>query len=249
MRNLQPPFILGLIIFLTATTGCQESFKNMFPEKSSTAVSAIADVSDTGLIHTTAEEVTAMFPINDNRLYEGYTFRCRYISEAEDRGIMQVNVKPVCWLLSDENYRIAQLKAFRAEVNQAIDQLEQEQVQPRKNSLVLQTISREMTQLASANAQNKSMIIFSDLLQYDENFSFYSPRDFAVAKKNPELAAEQLDQISPLPNVEGLKVYIVYRPQNYEQQKRFDVASRVFTLLLIKHGATVYVTPNIVTNG
>lgn len=243
MKTSKIHTLIVLTIFLMSMVACRKTQN----EAHTTAIGVVGDITDTGLIHISSAEVITLFGISDSRLYNGYTFRCRHISEAQDSKITQLQVKPEGWLLSDENKRIAELKGFKAKVTEAVESLKSVQTSTRKNSLVVQTLSLELDALAKTIAQDKVFVVTSDLYQHDENFSFYSPSDFKQALDNPNDVVERFEKIAPLPNLKGIKVYLVFRPRDYEAQQHYDVAADIFSKLLRKHGAEVIVTPNIVS--
>ena len=238
-----------LAAMLLACTGCTDlttkSFDNQQPAM---AMSIVGDLTDKNLMQAKPDEIEGLLPIHDNTLYDGYIFRTRAIDEAENHEINQYEVKPKSYWTGEDQERIGQLKAFKVQVNNAIEKLEGTEIKPRKISRVYQAVCGELTALKTTNSKQQILLIMSDMLHNEpEVFSFYNKNDYNLAKTNPQAAATCIQRGMPLPKMSGAKVYIIHRPQSYQEQKMFDVAVRVFTLMLTQAGCKVYVSPNIVS--
>ncbi len=235
--------VAGFLLIIGAT-GCSEYFENTFPNPPSHAVSYITDDSREGLKRISSQEFNSLIPIRDQNLYDGFTIRMRSIHEAE-KEIFQVQVQSEHWIFSNENNRVATLKALRNKVTMMIDSIEKAPSANAPKSRVYETIASEAQYLNSTNARDKQMVINSDLLENTDQFSFYRSKDFLLAQNSPEQAVKELEQIAPMPSLKGVVILIVFQPPNYETQKQFDVAAQTFKLLFEKHGAEVSILPNI----
>ncbi len=241
--------IIQIAIALLAMPSCQGVLDAVSPEKETRAVSYISDITDTGLLQVDSSELLGFYGIADATLYKGYIFRSRVISESEEKKVMQLNIKPANYLTSDEQERIAVLKNFQSQISREVRRLEAEKITPRKHSMVYQAILKEAQCLAASSATSRTMVITSDLDENADGFSFYDKSDFALARDEPEQAANRIEQAGKLPSLKGIDVYIVHRPSDYKEQLRYQISSRVFQTLLSRRGANVFLVTNIVDNG
>lgn len=228
-------------------SGCKDTFKKAFPDNPSTAVSVVGDISDPGLIHVSPQEITSLYSLHDNTLYNGYIYRMHFIG-ATDNPITQHKVEPASWLWGSEYERIAKLRAFRTQITNEITKLEQQEFERQTNSRILQTLRTEMEYMAQVKAKEKKIVLLSDLYEND-SYNMYEPSALRLAEADPEAVAAKLDEIVPLPDVPNLVVFIVFQPKTHEAQVKFEIAAKVFTILLQKHGATVKVAPNLSAHG
>jgi len=233
------PFILGVLMTLVLG-GC----KSAFEKKPVNSIAWIQDSTDS-LARANATEILALYKLSDDRVAEGYYFRSSFIGDADNREVVEYRVPATSWVDADQVERVHTIKTFEANISSLIVRLNREVPQPKKHSLVYQSICREMDALAKVDAQSHTLVINSDLQQNDDQFSFYRYRDFSLAEQDPQAAAKALLAIRPMPKVSNLKVYVINRPRTYEEQKKFSVAVRVFECLFQKQGAEMMVGPNI----
>ena len=230
-----------LIFFVTCFTlaSCESGLNSILKPGNTTAISLLRDDTDSNLTKPNSEVVN-LYGINDSKLRDGFVFRERSISDVALKHVKQENVKPATYLNSDNNSRIAELKAFKSHVMHYIDSLVAEPYKPKSNSLVYQAITSELTHLQQTGATNKYMIIYSDMLQNSDEFSFYKEKDFAEAKLHPDKVVTRFENMGTMPNLTGVKIYIINTPRSYNDEKKFNVAISVFKILVEqKHGELI----------
>jgi hypothetical protein len=107
--------------------------------------------------------------------------------------------------------RLDEIKAFEAEFNKALDTILDNTNWDRNQSKIYQNICREINKLSNSPSNNKKvMIIFSDMLENSELFSFYRDKEIENLSKNiGNLVEKKLDKECPLPNLEGIKIFVV----------------------------------------
>lgn len=214
-----------------------------------TAISVLRD--DTDSLTRPNSELVNLYGISDAKLLGGYLFRERAISDVSLNHVHQEYVKPTTYINSNDNSRVAELKAFKNRIIKYIDSLVNEPYKPKANSLVYQAIVSELQNLQKTEATNKYMIIYSDLLQNSDEFSFYKGKDFDEAKSHPDKVVARFESMAPMPDLSGMKIYVINTPRNYAAERKFSVAVSVFKLLVEqKHGQLIVesnITPEIYT--
>jgi hypothetical protein len=227
------------IIVCLCLASCDGQFNSFLKPGDTTAISVLRDDTDSNLTRPNSEIIN-LYGISNARLRDGYVYRDRAISDVSLQHVKQEYIKPATYLNSDDNSRVAELKAFKAHVIHYIDSLVGVPYKPKGNSLVYQAIISELTNLQQTGAANKYMIIYSDMLQNSDEFSFYKSKDFEEAKLHPEKVVTRFEKMGAMPNLTGIKIYIINNPHSYADEKKFDVAISVFKLLVEqKHGELI----------
>jgi hypothetical protein len=233
------------IVLCFALASCKEGFESVFPLKTNTAISVLTDGTDTSLSKPKADEVLKLYGLSDDYVHDGFKFRQSAISDVANNRVDEANVVPVQWYASDDNHRIAELKAFKKRISFLIDSLDQGNRKPKKHSLVYQAINAELINLVKTKAENKYLVIYSDMLQNSDEFSFYNPASFELAKSNPDKVIARFEQMGSLPDLTGIKIYVINNPHSYVEQKKFDVAVNVFKILVQEKHGELFVQSNI----
>jgi hypothetical protein len=98
------------------------------------------------------------------------------------------------------------------------------------------TIASVLTDLSKDTSQKRRVIIYSDLLDKNADYSTYES-----LKKNDILKiGEELQNITPiLLSLKGIEITIIYLPKDIEDDRRFSKIYSVYKALLEQKGATV----------
>lgn len=243
MKNIITTAALFLVL---CASSCGEEEK---PKKLQTAISVIQDETDTLMAKVEEKEIISLYQFTDERIYAGYYYRLAWVGESESHEISEYWVKPIGWLNAEQATRVEDLRNFRESITQSLRMACEQHMAPHKYSRCYQSICKEMEALSKTDAEQKTLLVFSDLNHNDEYFSLYDKKDSELARKSPKKAAELLGSIRPMPKVPGLKVYVVHRPNGYAEQARFDIAAKLFTYMWEQAGAEVFIGPNIVGYG
>ncbi len=137
----------------------------------------------------------------------------------------------------------------RDEVSKFCDQLENNFSQLLKDadwgtnsSKIYQKVTRELIKMKNLNGDKKYLIIFSDMLENSDLFSFYGSNWKSSMNKlmeNPEETLEQLAQKGPLlPDVSEFTIYIIPH-RTPENDEKINISEQFWTTLFEYQGATV----------
>jgi hypothetical protein len=95
-----------------------------------------------------------------------------------------------------------------------------------------------------SDADNKVIIIISDMMENDGKVSFYgSALDQLKAK--PEQFQKKLENMQQLPSLSGFTIYFLYTSTDEKRDKEFTIASRFWKNLLESKGATINIASNL----
>jgi len=231
------------IVVCCSLVSCDGSFQSFFkPNNSTTAVSVIKDDTDSTLPQPRAADVMPLFNLSDRTAQNGFIFRERSISNTSLNPTRQYYVKRGEFM-DDENSRISELKAFKNKVIRYIDSLV-ETPKPKSNSLVYQTILSELDALVQTKAENKYMIIYSYMLQNSDEFSYYKKSDVLQAQLHPEQVVARFEKMGKLPDLTGVKVFVICNPGSYENEKKINLSIATFRALIEAKNGTLVLASN-----
>lgn len=184
------------------------------------------------------------FPPNRD-LWKGYLFRLASLSDVDLNIIYEAKIKPECSIAGNVYDRKKQMEKFNEELDSAISNLLSEPVGTPSSSIYI-PITKELSRLAGSKARNKRLIIFSDLLEETSLLEFDRKKTLAQLKQNPDSIAGILSMEAELPPLDGIEIYIVYRPVNSDDSDRHRIISRFYKNLFEKNGAKVFIGANLI---
>lgn len=109
-------------------------------------------------------------------------------------------------------------------------------------SKIYQKVTRELIKMKSSNYDKKVMIIYSDMLENSNLFSFYGPdwkTGIQKMTENPETTLEKLSRKGPaLPDLSEFQIYIITN-RTPENDEKVNLSEQLWTTLLEYQGAVV----------
>ena len=79
-------------------------------------------------------------------------------------------------------------------------------------SSIYTTIAEELNRLGVTEADEKHMLIYSDLREHSSLLNLYSKRILVELKENPETIKRKLLEAVPLDDLDGITVHFIYKP-------------------------------------
>ena len=113
-----------------------------------------------------------------------------------------------------------------------------------KSSLYLPMV-RELDRLSKSKAEKRMLIVYSDLMENDNDFSFYHPQTFALLRTNPDNIKSVLLAKMPLADYSGIVVYFIYQPKNAQDDDAFRLVYGFYKTLFEQHGANLIIGANL----
>lgn len=115
-------------------------------------------------------------------------------------------------------------------------------VTPLSHSECYATIAHELELMSKRPSTQKTLIVFSDLNENTDAFSFYRAKDSVLLRTDPQKVTKVLNKYRPLPNdLRGVVVYFVYSPEDREADKAFRKWIAVYKRMLEPRGARIIV--------
>lgn len=105
------------------------------------------------------------------------------------------------------------------------------------------TISMNLRKLANSNAKRRILYVFSDLAEHNGFFSTYENE--ALVQNSPEEVAQLFNRRCPLPYfLNSIEVHFVFQPADAKQSQRYMDMITVYSLMLERRGANVFIQAN-----
>jgi hypothetical protein len=193
-------------------------------------------------------EIMSLFAFGSD-LYRGYSMRIQELGPVHLTPVYEASVPPESRWMGDDRKRIAAIRKFRQETCVQIGRLgsgTREEI----HSVLYRTIAAQLNCLADARGPSDRSIcvIYSDMLENSQDADFYSASAIAELKGNPQAVIDRLQEITPLHNLRGIAVYVVYEPKSYADEIHFDLVMAMYRRMLEEKGATVRTGANLITH-
>ncbi len=103
----------------------------------------------------------------------------------------------------------------------------------------------ELNRLASSDASVKKLIIYSDLTENSDWFSFFKKTNQNKLLKRPHIIEKAfLKEYKLNDNLSGIQIYLVYQP-TLETETIYRKLSALYKSILEKRGAIVHIQANL----
>jgi hypothetical protein len=228
---------------LLGMTGVGFGIYYSMPKQSSTEISVMWDVTDIFLAQPQANGIIPLYGLSSNK-WNGAYLRFQNISSVSYNPVTEVSLLSANEWLSNEYERDNDITSFTGQVQQTIADSLKDKVGRRHSSIYL-PIANELALLSQSSSQQKILLIYSDLMENDTNFSFYNKHIFTMLKNSPDKVREHFTAEQPLGNLHGIEVYLIYQPKNACTDLEYQVVSGFYKTMLESAGAKVTITANL----
>lgn len=141
--------------------------------------------------------------------------------------------------------RTREVETFTASVSEYLDSLSRDTAIGRPKSSLYIPLAMQLNRLAESKADNRVLLIYSDLMENSSLLSFYSPQIIAQLQYEPNTVMATLKRIAPIGDLTGVRVFIIFQPADPAADDTFRLVSGFFRSYLEQHGATVSISANL----
>jgi hypothetical protein len=146
-------------------------------------------------------------------------------------------------LLSNDYERKHKIKNYYSNTDSALLELSKNKKE-RVGSVIFKIISEELNILSKSKADKKMLIINTDLME-KSFIDFYDQDIFNELVNQPKHIQNLLIEKYPLNKLNGIEIYIIYKPIDKMDSERFEVVSNLYNHLLSSRGAMVKISGNL----
>lgn len=221
------------------------AFRDCGNLKYQTAVTIMTDITeDNFLALPESSSVTNFFGVSKN-VWDGFHFRLRTISDIEITPVLEADLEPKCQYISNIYERKKLANEFLEKMKNAIEE-SNGMVSGKKRSYIYVSMIAELNHLVKIQAENRVLLVYSDLNEYSSVVNFYSKKHFSLLQQHPENVVELFKAETLIPDLTGITIYFIYQPHNSEEGERFSLISKFFKQLFESRGAKIQITANLI---
>jgi len=225
--------IIGSVIIFACTT----------QNTTVTEVVVIRDITDSEITQPKPNDIIPSFDL-DNYQWNGAKFRFIDITNVSYNYTFEANIKTENNWMGNEFDRKKKVKSFYDEVSRIFTEKNKEAI-GKDNSEIYAPLARELNRLHKSTSDKKTILIFSDLMENTKGMSFYDKENLDLLKKNPDSIRKYFEAQVPLGNLQGIKIYIIYQPNNIKENEQFKIVSGFYKNILESKNAQVEIAANI----
>ena len=230
----------ALLIIIGGVILLRESFE---PHFTSTDITAMRDITDPHISQPKLADISTLLNL-DNSKWDGAYFKFVDITDVSFNHNYETKIDPENQWLGNELDRDKKVKQFYTDINQILTNADTEKV-GKVNSSIYKPIASELNRLSQRTSQNRSLLVYSDLEENTDDFSFYDKKKINLLRTDPDSIRNYFEALSPLKNLKGIKVYLIYQPKNNQADELYQMIAGLYKTLLVSKGATVEITANI----
>jgi hypothetical protein len=207
--------------------------------------SVLRDITDSLLSQPNAREIIGKYHFSGSQKWSGARFSYGNLSDVSYNQPKTVLLEPANHLLSNELVRNNEVRLFMDSVSHIIADAQRDSVGKAYSSIYF-PLATELERLNKSNAERKIIDVYSDLMQNDFSVSLYQPDELQLIKTNPGYLKEVLEKQKSLPSLTGIEIYLIYQPEDQEQDRDWRLVSEFYKKLFEEKGAAVHISANLI---
>lgn len=218
-------------------------FSSCESEPMSQSVSILLDQTEEQFTHISTEEFTSisLLTVNENN---GESVRIQPITEFGFNEVRSFKIEAVKNPLTGNDYeREGDIDNYLLGIDSAISELLCERKE-RTGSVIYKIMSEELNCLSESKANKRILIVNSDLME-KSFIDFYLQGTFNLLKNHPDKVQDKLLKNYPLKKLNGIEIYIIYKPVDKMDSERFEIVSGFYKEFLESQGAKVHIGANL----
>lgn len=213
--------------------------------RTTTEVSVIWDVTQRHEPRPQAADILPLFDI-DNTDRNGSIFRFTYASDVSlNRETVFTLAKAGDDVLTNQFDRKREAEQFTGRVTSFLDSLAKDTVGREQSSLYIPIAEAANRLAADTAAQNKILLVYSDLRENRQGLSFYDKRTLALLKSDTGKTRDMLFALAPLGDLTGVEVHLLYEPADAADDGAYRTISSFYKTILENAGAKVFISANL----
>lgn len=226
---MKPIQLTTLLLAACLWQGC-----GIIPQTPTTNMTILFDHTDSIENFPTAQMLLSPFDLANNK-FQGIKIVFTALSDLDINPRTIIELKPENELTSNIVERNNAINAFTEQVRHALDSMRT--APTALHSIVYRAIAREANALASSHADNKFLLVYSNGYENNGDINFYRPNEAKLLRRHPDSIAKQLIATEPLRQLNGVQVFLLYKPLSFSDNYRFTPVADLYKSLFVTHGA------------
>ncbi len=204
----------------------------------------IDQTEDTFLVKPDQSHHKNLFELKDD-LWSGKRFRVIAINDVDFNPVFQAEILPACEYLSNYYKRKRELTNFYVEVDSALGKVLENSAGKTSSSIYI-PLTMELNRLFQSKADEKTLVIYSDLMEHTSLISFYEKAVLKLMNTNPDSLRKILEQEGNLPDLSSIQIHIVYQPRDANESAVFRQVADFYQDWFESKGAKVNIGANLI---
>ena len=218
-------------------------YSNSHTTNDKSEVTAVSDRTDNFIVRPNTNEILPMFDFT-NHPYDEAEFRFIEITNLNIATVRQAQIGKMPLYDRNKYRRQNKIKAFTTKIDTIISA--SENITPGKDkSAIYNPIAKELNRMSASNATTKILLIYSDMMENTDKITFYDNNILQSIKSQPDKMRQYFESQTKLNNLNGIKIFIIYQPNNTEDDNAFSIVSGFYKQFFESKGATVEITANL----
>lgn len=208
-----------------------------------TEVLVLRDITETHLAQPIAQDIQGLFVLESDK-WNGAIFRFADITDVSYNRTHETHLDVENQWLGNEFERKEKVKKFYSAITQILTDAEKENT-GKSHSAIYLPVASILNELAQSKSEKRFLLIYSDLMENENAFSFYRKKLMNLLKTNPDSVKKYFEAQLPLQNLNGIQVYLLYQPSDSEKDEQYKIVSGFYKKLLESKGAKVNIQANL----
>ena len=234
--------ITTIVIVLVCAVGFAIAF-NSYDAPITIEINVLRDVTEEMIAQPNATEIFGLYNLSGDNKWNGAEFNFSNVTDVSYNASSVEKIDAANEWLSNEIERNKEIRKFQDSVSEIITNGLKDTI-GRNHSSIYLTVAHQLIHLSESKAQKKILVIYSDLMENELNFSFYNQKEFSLLQSNSDSLKKVFEKWQSLPSLNGIEVYLIYQPANAESDAQYKLASDFYRKILEEKGATVHVSAN-----
>lgn len=232
------------LLITLAVFGCLAALAwTQLPKTTTIEISVLRDVTDSELAKPDINDLYTLYELDRDK-WNGCKFRFSNLSDVSLNYTSEIELLPEQALFSNEIERGAKLDTFRSGLESMLSKASEDSI-GRTHSAVYEPIASELEQLSMSKSEKRIMVVYSDLLENNREFSVYRNQNPRNEKPDADAVSREFKIQHLLPSLTGIAVYFIFQPANESEDEAFHFMSGIYQKLLEEKGATVFIKANL----
>ncbi|MFA6089451.1 MAG: hypothetical protein WC755_06310 [Candidatus Woesearchaeota archaeon] len=231
--------IIIIIVLLTATILIAV---NTVPNPNITEVIVLRDITDNHLAQPNTNEILSLFGLENK--WNGGIFHFTTITDVSYNQTEIIKLEPRNEWLTFELDRDKEVKKFKNDISEIFTNSEKDIIGKKSTSVYAPTVN-ELNKLSKSKAQNRILLLYTNLMENNSNISFYDNGTLSKLKTNPDSIQKYFESQVPLQKLNGIKIIMIYKPSDEKEDEDYKIVSEFYKRLFESKGAEVEIVANI----
>lgn len=240
-------FIILTLALLTTLASVYVIQKSVSKLPTTTEVTVMRDITDTLVSEPNLDDIKVIYNLESSP-WNGAVFRFVDITDVTYNHTYEKRIMPENEWMGNEFDRSKKVKEFYKDIAQILDTTLPKTKGKKKSSIYLPIVT-ELNRLKESTSDNKTLLIYSDLTENTNTFSFYDKNNIEKLRTNDKSTEDYFLNLTPLHDLEGVRIFLIYQPKNHKSDEDFTLIATFFKTQFEKKGAIVQITANITGNG